>query len=354
MAAELEAGQQNRCGAPRHVVDEDARLLLVECGCTISCRIVDISLDGCRLRTKERFTAGLMVPVEVAFKIRGLAFRFGGTTEWTDGRNLVDIRFACFSARRKADLVEALSEVEAENAAKAAQQAAEMQVAAEDAAAALLLEQSAPQAPQQTSDPKPAIVAQPLAKKLDPAEERYAQPWARVAGAEDEGFNPHVKPQPAKMQNAETEAASPSQAKHAPRERRVQARDEVNTTAAIFLINIASRLQGRILDLSLGGCRIRTDERFPVGIYTRVETEFRIEGLPFRLGGVVQAIHDRYTVGIRFLDISNRKSEQVAQLIEEIRQMKEQGTWNRQRVTNVQTEQPCARAQLQSTDHGES
>jgi c-di-GMP-binding flagellar brake protein YcgR len=120
--------------------------------------------------------------------------------------------------------------------------------------------------------------------------------------------------------------ASPSQAKIAPRERRVQAREEVDTTAVIFLINIASRLQGRILDLSLGGCRIRADERFPVGIYTRVETEFRLEGLPFRLGGVVQAIHDRRTVGIRFLDMSSRKREQVAQLIEEIRQLRELGT----------------------------
>ncbi len=329
MAAGLATGQQNRRVAPRYGVDEDARLLLVEHGSTVSCRIVDISLSGCRLRTKERFTAGSMVSVEVAFKVRGLAFRFSGTTQWTDGRHLVGIRFAGVSARRREDLIEALSEVEAENAAKAAQQAAEMQAAAEDAAAALFLEQSAPQAPRQTPDAKPANMAQPDAKKINPEEERGSQRRILVAAMEDGSFNPRVKPQPVKPQNTETEAASPSQAKIVPRERRVQAREEVDTTAAIFLINIASRLQGRILDLSLGGCRIRTDERFPVGIYTRVETEFRIEGLPFRLGGVVQAIHDRYTVGIRFLDMSNRKSEQVAQLIEEIRQMREQGTGTR-------------------------
>lgn len=126
------------------------------------------------------------------------------------------------------------------------------------------------------------------------------------------------------------ELAGPSQAKIAARERRVQARQEVDTSAVIFLINIASRLRGRILDLSLSGCRIRADERFPVGIYTRVETEFRLEGLPFRLGGVVQAIHDRRTVGIRFLDMSIRKREQVTQLIEDIREMKEQGIGTRE------------------------
>ena len=105
--------------------------------------------------------------------------------------------------------------------------------------------------------------------------------------------------------------------------RRAQSRHEVDTSAVIFLINIGSALHGRILDMSLGGCRIRTDERFPVGIYTRVETEFHLEGLPFRLGGVIQAVHDRdrRLVGIRFLDMSERKQAQVEQLIQEIEEM---------------------------------
>ncbi|MGD0292800.1 MAG: PilZ domain-containing protein [Terracidiphilus sp.] len=131
------------------------------------------------------------------------------------------------------------------------------------------------------------------------------------------------------MESAEkTQVANSSQAKPAKSDRREASREAVDTSAVIFLIKIASRLRGRILDLSLSGCRIRTDERFPVGIYTRVETEFRLDGLPFRLGGVVQAIHDRHTVGIRFLDMSSRKHKQVEQLIEDIREVKnrEQGT----------------------------
>ena len=133
------------------------------------------------------------------------------------------------------------------------------------------------------------------------------------------------------MESADlTQVASLSQAKPNMRDRREAPREEVNTSAVITLVNIASRLCGRIIDLSLGGCRIRTDERFPVGIYTRVETEFRLEGLPFRLGGVIQAIHDRHTVGIRFLDMSSRKREQLEQLIEEIEEMKVQGTGSRE------------------------
>ena len=106
------------------------------------------------------------------------------------------------------------------------------------------------------------------------------------------------------------------------RDRRAQSRHEVDTSAVILLVKIASALRGRIVDLSLGGCRICTDEKFPVGIYTRVETEFRLEGIPFRLGGVIQAIHNRQTVGIRFLDLSDRKRQQVADLIGEIEEMR--------------------------------
>jgi hypothetical protein len=40
--------------------------------------------------------------------------------------------------------------------------------------------------------------------------------------------------------------------------------------------------------------------------------------LPFRLGGVTQAIYDPFNVGIRFLDLSDRKREQLLQLIDEI------------------------------------
>ncbi len=75
----------------------------------------------------------------------------------------------------------------------------------------------------------------------------------------------------------------------------------------------------RILDLSLTGCRLQTAEPFPVGIYTRVEAQFRLAGITFRLGGVTQAIHGRRQVGIRFLDMSDRKRLQVKELIEEIR-----------------------------------
>jgi len=93
----------------------------------------------------------------------------------------------------------------------------------------------------------------------------------------------------------------------------------VDTGAVIRLIDLAAKFEGRIQDVSMGGCRIRTDLPFPLGVFRRVEMQFHIHGLPFRLGGVTQAIYDPFNVGIRFLDISERMREGLSQLIEEIK-----------------------------------
>jgi c-di-GMP-binding flagellar brake protein YcgR len=101
-------------------------------------------------------------------------------------------------------------------------------------------------------------------------------------------------------------------------DRRSHSRHAVDTSARLLLINSRISMAGRILNLSLGGCRIRTEEQFNVGIYIRVEAEFRLHGLPFRVGGVSQAILDRNTIGVRFLDMSERRREQLKELIAEI------------------------------------
>jgi PilZ domain len=105
--------------------------------------------------------------------------------------------------------------------------------------------------------------------------------------------------------------------------RRKEPRHPVDSGAEIRLIDIAAKLEGRILDLSMGGCRIRTNLPFPLGVFRRVEMQFRMDGLPFRLAGVTQAIYDPFNVGIRFLNVSERMREQLGQLIEEITELRE-------------------------------
>ena len=293
-AEEIGAGWQNRRATPRLEVDGPASLLLLKHESSVPCRVVDLSMGGCRIETDYLLIAGLHARVEVSFTVRRLVFRFMGTTQWTDGRHQVGIHFAEMTARRRDELAEILHEVEEENAARAAAREAETQAGLEQAAAANA--------------------------------EAEAEVEAAVESRSGDGVRPPPELRPDTRGDSRNAAAPLSKelpATPGKRERRSQARQEVDTSAVIYLVNVGSRLHGRIHDLSLGGCRIRTDERFPVGIYTRVEAEFRLEGLPFRLGGVVQAIHDRQQVGIRFLDISDRKRAQVEQLIEEIREMRD-------------------------------
>jgi len=283
MQVEPEAPAERRAH-PRYSVDEDSVLLVVGSGPPVPSRILDLSLEGCQIRTRERICASLRSRVEVTFRINGIAFRLSGITQWTDGRHVAGVRFADMPARRRNELAEVLGEMEAAKAAEATK-------AAKTAARKLELEGEAAgkRAPKAPADQVLVPTSAP-GKPAAHASERSARPL--------DGQGP------------------------AAGERRAYARHEVDTSVFILLVNIAARLEGRILDLSVGGCRIRTAERFPVGIYTRVEMEFHLEGLPFRLGGVVQAIHDRHHVGIRFLDVSERKRSQVMELIEEMDAMR--------------------------------
>jgi c-di-GMP-binding flagellar brake protein YcgR len=281
---------------PRFEVEEPASLQLIAKGGPMECHILDLSSGGCRVRLKERFLAGAMVRVEIGFRVRGFAFRLGGVVQWTDKKNQIGIRFAEMSDRRRLELAEAIGEVEEVARIKARRAETEAQAAEE--AARRISEQVAVRA-----------LAEQQAARAKAGQQAAERALAEASLAEDLARKGLPAPPPAPAR----------------RERRAQVRHEVDTSATIFLVRGGSNLTGRILDLSLGGCRIRTDERFPVGIYTRVEIEFRLEGLAFRLSGVIQSIHDRQMVGIRLLDLSPRKREQVEQLIEEMQQMRELG-----------------------------
>jgi len=279
--ADVRARQEaNRRAYPRYYVDASAGLLLMDHGSTLQCKVLDFSLGGCRLRTQEPFIRGIGVCTEVNFRLCGIDFRFRGVTQWTDGRCLIGIRFVDLSERRKMELSEVLSEVAAVYDLQAEEQAKQERRGAEPGSAGPVPPVEAHGAAESTG----AGVPNPV-REMPPASDAHAMP--------------------------------------ARQERRRHVRQEVNGTASVFLINGGAVLRGRIVDLSAGGCRIWTESRFLVGIYTRVEVEFCVEGQPFRLGGVIQATHDRSQVGIRFLDMSDRKREQVEQLIEEQREMRQ-------------------------------
>ncbi len=311
---------RERRAHPRYSVDEESLLVLVNHGMPVKARLVDLSFEGCRVRTLAPFNGKAGWPVEITFKVKGYAFRFSGIVRRNDGHRLLGIQFVNMIARRKAELAEVIEEMAAAVAARA--KTVDQLVAEQDAPTPV-----PPEIPKMVEaklvEPEAIKASEPelVTRAIDPGIVANAvEPPAQTPAAPAETQTPTETQK--NVAEIPTEIAPPAHTPAKPRDRRGQARHEVDTVATILLVNVGAALRGHILDLSVGGCRIRTDERFPVGIYIRVEIEFHLQGLAFRLGGVTQAIHNRFNVGIRFLDLSERKRQQVLDLIDEIEQMR--------------------------------
>lgn len=285
---EMASGQPEQRAAPRLPVDGHASLLLLRHNASVSCHILDLSVGGCRIEADDPLTVGLDQRVEVSFTVRGLPVRCIGNTRWTDGRRQIGIRFEEMPARRRAELIQMVGELEE---ARAAQLAADA-IAAAPAEAALEVPLMEPE----DSDPAHQTAA---IEEMPASETGCGQ--AHSGGIEQTAS-----------------AGPPSGPAH--RERRAQTRYHVDNPASISLVRGGARFPGRIQNLSLNGCCICTFEPISVGIYIRAETEFFLHGFPIRLSGVIQAIHDRRHVGIRFLDVSDRKRRQIEELIAEIQE----------------------------------
>jgi hypothetical protein len=270
----LAAQQLERRSDLRYSVDEDSVVLFVGHGVPQEARLVDLSQEGCRLRTREPVLARVRLPVEVFFNVDGISFRFRGVLQWTDGHRLIGVRFVNIIPQRMVELANIVCGMEKTAAVRA--EAVNLMVAEYETS-----KRTGREALERAINGNPQMMAEARMHLQETA--------------------PTVTPA---FMAEDAQSASRSSAG---RERRQQSRHEVSSSVTIILVNAGSKLQGHILDLSVTGCRIRTDERFPAGIYTRVETEFRLEGLPMRLSGVIQSIYDRNTVGIRFLDLSERE-----------------------------------------------
>jgi c-di-GMP-binding flagellar brake protein YcgR len=301
--AKYEKRQRERRAYPRHQVDCPATITVLTGAGQISGRLVDLSLGGCRLATAERALVGIMVRVEVQFQLRGIAFRVIGVAAGTRTGKSFAIRFLDMPKRRYDELVGLIAEVEAANADRAL-------VNAPEKTSTIVLNTNGAAGPE--SDSAPA---------LDSAASSNANLRSLA------GTAPFSSPGPSSKASSSHDSVSSARSNQASAtglaaavkgDRRSHSRHAVDTRAKLLLVKGGISMPGRILNLSQGGCRLRTDERFSVGIYVRVEAEFYLHGLPFRLAGVSQAILDKNTIGVRFLDMSERRREQLTALIEEI------------------------------------
>ncbi len=115
--------QPDRRSHPRFGTDDPATLLVLNHGSTLSARILDLGLGGCRLQLPKGTRISCPARLEVSFRINGIALRLSGCSQWTDGRQTVGVRFGEMSSRRKDELIALLAEIEADQEAKAAKEA---------------------------------------------------------------------------------------------------------------------------------------------------------------------------------------------------------------------------------------
>jgi hypothetical protein len=241
---------------------DDAEGKLVYRQVAMPCRIVDISLGGCCIRTQKRFTEGALAKVEVTFALHGIAQRIGGITQWTGRENQIGIRFVYATPQTKNDFAALLTGLI---------DAAAVETLKEAVASAAIVSAPAANAP-----------AQPLAAHASQATQQQAGDLAAMELVEGE------------------------------------------SQAVVHFVKDGSEIAGTIVDLSLEGCTLRLVRPFTVGIYVRVEISLHVRGLILQLAGVSQEIHDKYTVAFRFLDVSRRRSEELAQVVEEVRAAKKE------------------------------
>jgi hypothetical protein len=260
MTEENKAQNQAAAGAggrafDRYPVRDDALLSLVGQDLSVQCSVLDLSLGGCRLRAKERFRAESQVPVEVTFTLRGLPLLLPGVIQWTDFAENFGIRFLDMRSRRKEALEEVLAEIAALHARRLASGGA-------------------------------------VRRKTEiPAEGQ---------------------------RRAESQAADELTAAVYNHERRAHPRHSIGTTAVITVTNTGGQLRGWLLDLSLSGCRVRTDEPSELSAEARVSAELLLGGVLVYANGVVEANEDQHNLRIRFLDMNDSQREKVGKLIEQL------------------------------------
>ncbi len=241
-------------------------------GTRMSCELIDLSLTGCCLKTGEDFKAGALAQVKVTVPIDGMVLSIGGTTEWVKGARTLGIRFIHPTGGSKNQLAGLLT---------------------------CLLDRSASE-----------VVRAEIAAEAESLTISLDSPLPGAAGSA-----PALTPanQAAHQTRVLSTRRSPLTDVHT-----VQDLDAKDSPAVLHLVAGEMQFGGNILDLSSTGCVVKLIQPYPGSIRVRVEVDFQVRGLHFRIPGVTEAFHDKHTVEVRFLDISARKKEDLDQVIQEM------------------------------------
>jgi len=229
-------------------------------GTSFPCRVLDISMGGCRLQTEALFRDGAIANVEVDMSVFGLNLKICGVTQWSSSSRQIGVRFIHPGVRTKNQVANIISCVIDESARDAVREALQAE-AAQD-------EKIDQRQPEPSFVPVSASMAAILA----------------VHGVHSRVTSPGKEDWAVSVQDT-----------HAERQ-----------------------WLGSITELSMGGCCVRLVKPFVGELHHEVEVEFEILRLHFRLAGMPRAVHDQHLVGIEFKPMSNRRLDELTQLIFEL------------------------------------
>jgi hypothetical protein len=102
------------------------------------------------------------------------------------------------------------------------------------------------------------------------------------------------------------------------RERRVHHRYDIDVDAKLAIVNTDYNLGCKVMELSLGGCRVYTDLPNNIEMERHLEVQFIECGFPLRMPAKVQVKNGGHILGLRFLELSSRMRERLKSLIWEI------------------------------------
>jgi hypothetical protein len=235
------------------------------------CQIIDISLDGCLIRSHSSFPHGALAYVEVTLHLFGMVLHIGGMTQWVREEKLIGVRFIHPTPRARNELAGLLTCLVDQEAMPQIQEALA----------------------QAHFDPKTTRI---LASE---------KPLVKPAAAE----TPKVLPPP-------TPAPPPEPLIGAIH--RTAAADSFDWTAEMRFLKESKTLRGTIVEIRMEGCAFELAQPFAGKHPSQVEVEFTMRGLPLRLGGSTLPTINERVIAVRFDPPSPRRQQQLTELVDEI------------------------------------
>ncbi len=106
-------------------------------------------------------------------------------------------------------------------------------------------------------------------------------------------------------------------------------------TADLRVIPDGAKEAGCLINLSKRGCCFLADEPLRGHAGSTIEVHLKVKGIDLRVSGIIRHVHKGVRAGIEFVTLSDRKCEQVDELVAELTEMDKQSAHLREQAPNT-------------------